>query len=96
MITVTAEVSSADSNRSAIGVKLAAAVRNAAAGGIEPATPAVFVSEVQIGGVGAQTTTLLTFSLPNEGMLTVEEHSWFRNLPAALKQAGLAKARTYF
>ena len=96
MITVTAGASSADGNSAAFALKLATAVRHAAAGGIEPATPPVFVSEILIGGVGKSQTTMLTFAMPNEGMLTVEEHSWWRNLPAALKNAGLAKARTYF
>ena len=96
MITVTADASSADRNRSAVALKLATAVRDAAAGGIEPATHPVFVSQVLIGGVGKSQTTMLTFAMPNEGMLTVEEHSWWRKLPAALENAGLAKARTYF
>jgi hypothetical protein len=77
--------------------RLAAAVRAAAASAgvnseddadVEP----VFVSEVAL----PSQLLMRTYLLPNEAGLMVEEHAWWRHLPAAMKQAGLANARTYF
>jgi hypothetical protein len=77
--------------------RLVAAVRAAAASagvsseddaGVEP----VFVSEVAL----PSQLLMRTYLLPNEAGLMVEEHAWWRHLPAAMKQAGLANARTYF
>jgi hypothetical protein len=77
--------------------RLVAAVRAAAASAGVSSEDDADVEPVLVSEVALPSQLLMrTYLLPNEAGLMVEEHAWWRHLPAAMKQAGLANARTYF